>query len=80
MTKVENMRCEKLMEEVIRKAISSKEDYRAYEKLLKDGKQIDAECKLRLADQEIGYAEGIRQALVCIGFTHERMKELDELL
>lgn len=80
MTKVESMYCEKLMEEAIRKAISSKEDYRAYEKLLKDGKQIDAEWKLRVADQECGYAEGIRQALVCIGFTHERMKELDELL
>lgn len=80
MTKVENMRCEKLLDEAIRKAISFKEDYRAYEKLLKDGKRVDAECKLRLADQEIGYAEGIRQALVCIGFTHERMKELDELL
>ena len=80
MTKVENMRCKKLMEEAIRKANDSKEDYRAYKKLLKDGKQIDAECKLRVADQKIGYAEGIRQALVCIGFTHERMKELDELL
>lgn len=80
MTKVENMRCEKLLDEAIRKAISFKEDYIAYEKLLKDGKQVDAECKLRLADQEFGYAEGIRQALVCIGFTHERMKELDELL
>ena len=80
MTKVENMRCEKLMEDTIRKANDSKEDYRAYEKLLMDGKQVDAECKLRLADQENGYAEGIRQALACIGFTHERMKELDELL
>ena len=80
MTKVENMRCEKLLDEAIRHASNSKEDYRAYERLLKDGKQVDAECKLRLADQEIGYAEGIRQALVCIGFTHERMKELDELL
>lgn len=80
MTKVENNRCKKLMEEAISKANDSKEDYRAYERLLKDGKQVDAECKLRIADQEIGYAEGIRQTLVCIGFTHERMKELDELL
>ena len=79
MTKSENKRCEKLMDEAIRKAINSKEDYKAYEKLLKDGKQVDAECKLRLADQEAGYAEGIRQALVSIGFAHERMKELDEL-
>lgn len=80
MTKAENTRCEKLMNEAIRKAADSKEDYRAYERLLKDGKQVDAECKLRLADQEIGYAEGIQQVLVCIGFTHERMKELNELL
>ena len=80
MTKVENNRCEILMEDAIRKANDSKEDYRSYEKLLKDGKQVDAACKLRIADQEKGYAEGIRQALVCIGFTHERMKELDELL
>ena len=80
MTKVENNRCEILMEDAIRKANNSKEDYRAYEKLLKNGKQVDAECKWRLADQENGYAEGIRQALVSIGFTHERMKELDELL
>lgn len=80
MTKVEIKHCENLMYEAIRKANDSKEDYRAYERLLKDGKQVDAEGKLRLADQEIGYAEGIRQALACIGFKHERMKELDELL
>ena len=80
MTKAENTRCEKLMKDAIRKANNSKEDYKAYERLLKEGKQVDAKCKLRLADQEIGYAEGIMQALVCIGFTHEQMKELNELL
>ena len=57
-----------------------KEDYAVYERLLKEGKKVDAECKLRIADQEYGYADGIRQALVCIGFRHERMIELDELL
>ena len=80
MTKVENMRCEKLLDEAIKNATYSKKDYVTYKRLLKDGKKVDAECKLRLADQERGYAEGIRQALVCIGFTHERMKDLDELL
>lgn len=80
MTKIENILCEKLMNDAIKKANNSKEDYKTYEKLLKDGKKVDAECRLRLADQEIGYAEGIRQALVCIGFSHNRMKELDELL
>lgn len=68
------------MNDAIKKANNSKEDYKTYEKLLKDGKKVDAECRLRLADQEIGYAEGIRQALVCIGFSHNRMKELEELL
>lgn len=80
MTKIENILCEKLMNDAIKKANNSKEDYKTYEKLLKDGKKVDAECRLRLADQEIGYAEGIRQALACIGFSHNRMKELDELL
>ena len=80
MTKVENKRCEKLLDEAIRHASNSKEDYAAYERLLKEGNEVGAECKLRTADQEIGYADGIRQALVCIGFIHERMIELDELL
>ena len=80
MTKVENKRCEKLLDEAIRHASNSKEDYAAYERLLKERNKVDAECKLRVADQESGYADGIRQALVCIGFTHDRMAELDELL
>lgn len=80
MTKAENKRCEKLLDEAIRNATNAKEDFSKYERLLKDGKKVDAECELRTADQEYGYADGIRQALVCIGFTHERMNELDELL
>ena len=32
------------------------------------------------AENHRGYAEGILQALVCIGFKHERMKELGNLL
>lgn len=39
MTKVENMLCEKLMNDAIKKANNSKEDYKTYEKLLKDGKK-----------------------------------------
>lgn len=80
MTKTEYGKCEKLMEEAIRKAKQSDEDYREYECLKKEGKSVDAECKLRVADQEIGYAEGINQALVTLGFKHDRMKELSELL
>lgn len=80
MTKIEYGKCEKLMEEAIRKANNSNEDYRAYERLHKEGKEVDAECKLRLADQEIGYAEGINQVLATLGFKYNRMKELSELL
>lgn len=46
----------------------------------KEGKSVDTECKLRVADQEIGYADGINQALVTLGFKHDRMKELANLL
>lgn len=80
MTKIEIKHCENLMCEAIRKAIDSKEDYEAYRRLLKEGETVDAECKLRIADSENGYAEGIHQALACIGFKHDRMKELEELL
>lgn len=68
------------MEEAIWKANNANEDYRVYERLKKEGKSVDAECKLRVADQEIGYAEGINQALVTLGFKHDRMKKLSELL
>lgn len=80
MTKAEYGKCEKLMEEAIRKANRFNVDYKAYERLHKEGKQTDAKCKLRMADQEIGYAEGINQVLVTLGFKHDRMKELSELL
>lgn len=80
MTKIEYKKCEKLMEEAIWKANSFYEDYRAYERLKKEGKSVDAECNLRVADQEIGYAEGINQTLAVLGFKHDRMKELSELL
>lgn len=80
MTKQEANKCETFMYYAIREAANSKEDYAAYKRLLKEGKQVDAECKLRLADQEIGYAEGINQALVTLGFKHNGMKELSELL
>ena len=80
MTKVEYRKCKKLMEDAIRKAYDSHEDYKAYERLSKEGKKVDAECKLRLADQEIGYADGINQVLATLGFKHDSMKELSELL
>lgn len=42
MTKGELKKCEGLMYDAIRKANNSKEDYTAYERLLKEDKNIDA--------------------------------------
>ena len=44
--------------------------------------QLAQQVKLltRKADQHHGYAEGIHQALAVLGFKHEKMKELSELL
>ena len=80
MTKVEYEKCEKLMEEAIMEAADSSVDYEEYACLLKKGKRVNARCSQRLADQEIGYAAGIYQALAVIGFEHERMKVLGDLL
>lgn len=80
MTKGELKKCEGLMYEAIRKANYSKENYATYEKFLKEGKRVEAECKLRLADQEIGYAEGINQVLAALRFKHDDIKTLEDLL
>ena len=80
MTKREKGNCKKLLCDAIRKARDSSADYAAYGRLKQQGKHTDAEAKLRLSDQEIGYAEGIHQALVFLGFTDDGMKELSDLL
>lgn len=71
MTKVEYIRCEKLMEEAIQKAKQANEEFNKAE----SEKDITNESICHL-----GYADGINQTLVCIGFKHERMKELGDLL
>ena len=79
MNKIEYRKCEKLMEEAIQKAKQADGEYKAYNQLIKKDK-IKAEIEQRKADQHIGYAEGINQVLAVIGFKHERMKELSDLL
>lgn len=77
MTKVEYTRCEKLMEEAIQKAKQAKEEFNKVE----SEKDITSKSLLLgMAQNNLGYAEGINQTLVCIGFKHERMKELGNLL
>ena len=79
MTKTEYGKCEKLMEEAILKAKQADEEYKAYNQLIKND-MIKANIELRKADQHMGYAEGVNQVLAVIGFKHDRMKELSELL
>lgn len=77
MTKLEYARCEKLMEEAIRKAEQSKEEFSQFDSC---NSFTDKYILLQYAREHLGYAEGINQTLVCIGFKHERMKELGDLL
>ena len=79
MTKTEHTKCVKLMEEAIRKARQSDEEYKAYNQLLREG-TISAEIEQRKADQHYGEAVGINQVLATLGFKHDRMKELSNLL
>lgn len=69
------------MEKAIRNAKNSKMEYSRSEIFSKKNNDIiNAEIEMRKADQHIGYAEGINQALVTLGVKHDRMKELSELL
>lgn len=77
MTKVEYTNCEKLMEEAIQKAKQAKEEFYKV-RLEKD--IISKNILLATAHRHLGYADGINQTLACIGFKHDRMKELSELL
>ena len=79
MTKIEYGKCEKLMEEAIRKAKQAEEEYKTYTQLLNKD-IVKAETEQRKADQHYGEAIGINQALVTLDFKHERIKELSELL
>lgn len=79
MTKIEYGKMRKLMEEAIRKAKQSDEEYKTYNQLLNKD-IVKAETEQRKADQHYGEAIGINQALATLGFTHDRMKELFDLL
>lgn len=80
MTKTEYKKCERLMEEAIRKAADSKREYSRYELFLQKNDTTHAEVEQRKADQHYGYAEGINQVLAVLGFKHDKMKELSKLV
>ena len=78
MTKIEYGKCEKLMEEAIRKAKQADEEYKELNIIHTD--DIRSKLLTRKADQHYGEAVGINQVLAILGFKHDRMKELSELL
>ena len=77
MTKVEYTRCEKLMEEAIQKAEQAKEEF---DKAKSEKDIYNLQILMESAQNHLGYAQGINQVLVTLGFKHERMKELGKLL
>lgn len=77
MTKAEKVKCEKLMEEAIRNAEAASEDFSNYS-VEKD--ETNGRILFERGQNLLGYAEGIHQALVVLGFKHTRMKELSDLL
>lgn len=80
MTKSESIKCEKLMEEAIKNAEAASRSWEKHKKCKMENNMIDAEIAIREFDYHRGYAEGINQALVVIGFKHEQMKKLQELI
>jgi len=77
MTKTENQKCEKLMIEAI---CSVEESDMLLAEMRVQEDTIDYEITLRRAEQKYGYALGINQALVSLGFKHKKMEKLQKLL
>ena len=77
MTKLEAMKCEKLLNEAIRYAENANEEFTNADSC-RD--VIEKSVLLAQAHNHRGYAEGINQALAVIGFKHERMAELGKLI
>lgn len=77
MTEQEIKKMDKLLDEALMHARRAKELYAE----IKDVQTI-ASCisTLRTADSRKSYADGIRQALVILGFKSDKMQELNKLL
>lgn len=80
MTKAENKKCEDLLREGIKNGESAKKEYAEAEKHLANANKLEWEVNQRKADQNLGYAQGIYQALVVVGFEHKDMQKLAELI
>lgn len=81
MNKVERDRCEKLISEANRNIYEAKNQWAKYEKYKKEGNEVETEIALRNFEAHKGYAEGIYQALVVVGYNKfENLINFDEVL
>lgn len=80
MTKQENTKCIKVLEEAIKAVKQAKCEYTESERFYKEGDKIKADIEQRKADNHMGYAEGINQLLATLDFKHVEMIELQKLL
>lgn len=79
MTKTEQNKAEKILDEAIRKHKNAINDWKEYE-CWKENDLVLAEIYLRKFQDAISYAEGIYTALVVIGFNHPKMKEFSDMM
>lgn len=78
MTNTEKIKCEKLCNEAIK---NINEANRLYDEAYKIDKEYQkATAELRRADQKQGYATGINQVLVLMGYNSDTMKKLSKLI
>ncbi|HAU85193.1 MAG TPA: hypothetical protein DCW90_06740 [Lachnospiraceae bacterium] len=77
MTKLEAMKCEKLLNEAIRYAIDANDKF---SEVMRTPSPMEREILENTAHNHRGYAEGINQALVVLGFKHDLMAELGKLI
>lgn len=77
MTKLQNMKCEKLLNKAIKYANDAN---RRMELAAKNPNVIERYILENTAHNHRGFAEGINYALVTIGFKHERLVELVGLI
>lgn len=80
MTKIENYKCKKLLSEALIKIKQSQEYFAKSKKFLNDGNVLEWEIEQRKGDQHYGEAVGIYQVLGVLGYKHDRMKELSEMI
>ena len=77
MTKLESIKCEKILNEAIEYAIDANDKFTV---AAKHSDATEREILLNTAHNHRGYAEGINQVLAVIGFKHELMAELGKLI